>query len=226
MKYKKENVLIIADLHLPYEHKRYLDFVVEIRDRCKCGTVVQIGDLVDHHAISFHTPDPEAPGPADEMKKVDKKLPAWFKAFPKVKICKGNHDIRPSRKGKTVGLPMRLFKPFNERWNMPKGWEYDYEYVINNVLYKHGTGSGSKFSHVLAAERARMSTVIGHTHSVCGVEYLASSRDCIFGMNVGSGIDRKSFAFAYGNDFPRKPIISCGIVTDNGTFAQVFPLKL
>ena len=94
------------------------------------------------------------------------------------------------------------------------------------MLYKHGTGFCGKYAHVTACERSRMSTVIGHTHSSAGVEYLASSKDCIFGMNVSSGIDRKAYAFAYGKDFPRKPILGCGVVTDKGRFAQYFPMEV
>jgi hypothetical protein len=45
-------------------------------------------------------------------------------------------------------------------------------------------------------------------------------------MNVGSGIDRKTYAFEYGRDFKKKPIIGCGVVTDNGRFAQFFPMDI
>ena len=69
-----------------------------------------------------------------------------------------------------------------------------------------------------------MPTVIGHTHSSAGVHYTANERDTIFGMNVGCGIDVKRYAFAYGKDFPRKPIISCGVVssTRHGANATVY----
>jgi hypothetical protein len=130
------------------------------------------------------------------------------------------------RKAKTVGLPRRCFAEFRDIWGLPKGWIDKFEFTIDGVLYKHGTGMSGRYAHVQAAERARQSTVIGHTHSSCGVEYLVSSKDCIFGMNVGSGVDREAYAFAYGKDFPRKPVLACGIVTDKGRFCQTFPMKL
>ena len=225
-KFHKDHVIIIADTHFPFEHKHYLEFCKQIQTRCKCGTVVHIGDLVDNHSISYHEHDPNGMSAEEEMSKADVKIEDWVKAFPKLKLCRGNHDCLVDRKGKTAGLPKRAFKPFREMWKLKKGWEDDFEFVIDGVLYKHGTGVSGKYSHVTSAERSRQSTVVGHTHSSGGVEYLASSRDCIFGMNVGCGIDRKAYAFAYGKDFPRKPILGAGVVTDKGRFAQFFPMDL
>lgn len=222
------NVLVIGDTHIPFCHKNYLKFCQRINKHFKCAEVVHIGDLVDNHSISYHEHSPELWSPLKEMEETDKLLKKWFKAFPKLKLCKGNHDSLVDRKGKTVGLPRRCFQPFREIWNLPKGWQDDFEFVIDDVLYKHGTGYAGKYSHIQAAMDSRMSTVIGHTHSVCGVEYMANERQIIFGMNVGSGISRKSIAFAYGKDFKRKPIIACGVVsyTNKGTNASVYPMDM
>jgi len=226
MRYRKDTVLVIGDTHIPFERKGYLEFCLEIKDRCKCGTVVHIGDLVDNHSISYHEHDPDGWSPLQEMEEADKVLKKWFKAFPKLYLARGNHDCLVDRKGKTIGLPKRCFKPYRDIWKLPEKWVDDFEFNIDGVLYKHGTGMTGKYAHVTSAERARQSTVIGHTHSNLAVEYLASSKDCIFGMNVGCGIDKKKYAFAYGKDFPRKPILGCGVVTDRGRFAQVFPMDL
>lgn len=226
MKKDRGSVLVIGDTHLPFEHKNYLDFCVEIGKRCKCSQVIHIGDLVDNHSISYHEHDPDGWSPADEMEETDKHLQAWFKAFPEIKLCRGNHDSLVDRKNKTIGLPRRCFAEFRDIWKLPKGWQDDFEWEIDGVLYKHGTGSSGRYAHVQAAERARQSTVIGHTHSTLGVEYLASSKDCIFAVNTGCGIDRHKYAFNYGKDFPRKPILGCSVVTDKGKYAQVFAMEL
>ena len=223
---KRNNVLILGDTHLPFEKKGYLEFCVGIGERCKCTQIVHIGDLVDNHAISYHEHDPDGWSPNEEMEEADKHLEPWFKAFPKVKLCRGNHDRLVDRKGKTVGLPKRCFRAFREMWGLPKGWEDKFEFTIDGVLYKHGTGFSGRWAHVTAAERSRQSTVIGHTHSTLGVEYIVSSKDCIFGVNCGCGLDRKSYAFNYGKDFPRKPALGAAVVTDNGKFAQVFAMEL
>lgn len=221
----KNNILIIGDTHEPFTHKNYLQFCKETQRKYKCKTVVHVGDLVDNHAISYHEHDPDGWSPAEEMKIADKKLKKWFKAFPNVKMCRGNHDRIVDRKGKTVGLPKRCFKAFREIWQLPKGWEDDFEFEINGVLFKHGSGSG-QYSHVKAAIEASQSVVIGHTHFTAGVEWIVTSKDRKFGMAVGCGIDRKAYAFEYGRDFRKKPVLSCGVVLDNGQNALVEPMKL
>ena len=226
VKLSKDNVLVVGDTHLPFERPDYLDFCLDIQKRCHCGRVIHIGDLVDNHAISYHEHDPNGQSPTDEMEEADKHLKDWFKAFPKVYLCRGNHDSLIDRKGKTVGLPKRAFRQFRDIWNLPNGWIDGFEFEFDGVLYKHGTGFSGRYAHVAAAERSRQSTVIGHTHSSLGVEYIVSSKDRIFGVNVGCGIDRKKYAFAYGKDFPRKPVVGCGIVTDRGQYVQAFPMSL
>jgi len=222
-----KTVLVIADTHLPFEHKDYLAFCIRIKKAFKCSEVVHIGDLVDNHAISYHEHDPDGWSPADEMEEVDKHLKKWFRAFPNVKLCIGNHDNLVDRKSKTVGLPSRCFRSFREMWNLPTGWVDAFSHVIDGVCYTHGSSCG-KLAHLQHAIDNRMSTVIGHVHSSAGVEYTASEKDVIFGMNVGSGIDRKRYAFAYGKGFRKKPILGCGLVTytKHGTNAQFIPMEL
>ena len=219
------NVLIVGDTHLPFAHRHYLAFCKRIQKEFKCNKVVHIGDLVDSHSISFHDHDSDGLSPADEMKLVDKMLKDWFKAFPKLKLCLGNHDRLVDRKAKHVGLPSRVFKPFRENWNLPKGWEDDFEHEIDGVLYMHGTGYSGKIPHLNAAVNNRQNTVIGHCHSIAGYEWTASSKDAIFGMSVGCGIDKKSYAFGYGRHFPKKQILACGVIK-NGEYPLVIKMRL
>ena len=225
-KYHKDHVLVIADLHCPYEHPGYLDFCLEIRDRVKCGTTVFIGDICDNSAISFHEHDPDCKGPEDEMREADHHLSMWMRAFPKAKICLGNHDRLPDRKRKFIGLPKRCFQTFRKIWNLPDMWYDDFKHEIDGVIYMHGTGLSGDQAHIKAASANRQSSVVGHTHSTGAVTYLVSEKDRIFGMNVGAGIDRKLLAFEYGRDFLKKPFIGAGVVTDKGKLAQVFPMEL
>jgi predicted phosphodiesterase len=220
-------VLVIGDTHLPFELPGYLDFCLDIQRRVKCGKVVHIGDLVDNHAISYHEHDANGKSAADEIKEAKSRLKdRWFKAFPKLHLCRGNHDRLVDRKGKTAQLPECVFKPFRQIWELPAGWIDDFHFDIDGVLYKHGTGLSGDYAHVKAAAQNRQSSVIGHVHHSGGVEYLISEKDRIFGMNVGCGIDRKTYAFEYGRDFTKKPFIGCGVVTDKGKYCQVFPMEL
>jgi predicted phosphodiesterase len=219
-------VLAFSCLHFPFQHPHALDFLLSIQKRVKCGTVVCLGDLIDNHAVSFHDHDPDGRSPADEMKEVDKILPTWFKAFPNMYLCLGNHDRMADRKSKTVGLPSRVFKPFRDIWNLPKTWKVDFSFEIDGVKYQHGTGFSGDNAHLNAAYVNRQSSVIGHTHTNGAMGYLVNEKDRIYGMNVGCLIDRRQYAFAYERDFKRKPFLGCGVVTDKGRFCQIFPMEL
>lgn len=223
----KHSVLVIADTHLPFEKKGYLEFCLDIKQRCKCGTIVHIGDLVDNASLSFHHDvDPNGKSPKEEIDEARKSLKNWFKAFPEVFLCLGNHDRRVDLKGKHVGLPECVFRPFRDIWGLPKGWKDAFNHEIDGVRYQHGTGYSGDSAHLKAAYNNRQPTVIGHTHSNAGIGYLANEKDCIFAMNVGSGIDRHKLAFEYGRDHAKKPIISCGVVTDKGKNCQIFTMEL
>lgn len=208
------NRLVIGDTHLPFVHRHYLAFCKQTQKKYKCKETVHIGDLVDNHAISYFDTDPDGQSIKDEMEKADRELHKWFKAFPSLFLCRGNHDRLVDRKGKTHGLPTRAFKAFRDIWNLPDAWQDNFEFEKDGVLYKHGLGYGGKTPHLAAAQAERVSTVIGHVHTVAGVEWTASEKDCLFGMAVGCGIDRHTYAFSYGRDFKVKPIISCGVVFD------------
>jgi len=223
-----KNTLIIGDLHCPFEHKDYLDFCKRIYKAFKCSRTILIGDLVDLHSCSYHEHCPDGFSPIDEMKEADKHLSKWFKAFPVAYVCKGNHDQLIDRKRKTTGLPERCFLEFRKIWKLPNDWKDAFEWKFEGVLYRHGTGFSGRYSHVQATNEAHGNCVIGHTHSVLGVEYMANSEKIMFGMNVGCGINRKAYAFAYGKDFRRKPVLGVGVVsaTKRGVNAQVIPMEM
>lgn len=225
---KMKNILVIGDTHIPFEKKGYLEFCKRIYKECNCTEVVHIGDLVDNHAISYHEHDPDLWSPIKEMEEADKILKKWFKAFPKVKLCRGNHDKLVDRKAKTVGLPRRCFKAYREIWNLPDEWEDGFSFIINRVKFQH-KGKGGKNGPLNTAIANRISTVVGHNHSTgVGVQHSANELDAVFGMNVGCGIDRHKLAFAYGEDFLDKPFVSCGVVSYSrrGTNATVYPMEM
>lgn len=219
------NILVISDTHEPFCRKGYLQFCLKQKKKYKCDIVVHVGDLVDNHAISYHDHDPDGLSPKDEYELAKKKLRNWFVAFPKVYLCKGNHDRMIDRKGKTEGLPEEFFRPFREIWELPDGWIDGFEFEFNGVLFKHGINCGGKNGHLNAAINERQSTVIGHNHIYAGVDWDATHKDCIFGMSVGRGIDKDAYAFAYGRDFKKRPIIGCGVVF-SATNAMFIPMDL
>jgi predicted phosphodiesterase len=212
-----KNVLVIGDTHEPFCKAGYLEFCREMQEKYDCGTVVHIGDLVDNHAMSYHEHDPEGRSIGDEYKLALSRCQRWYHTFPDVKVCIGNHDALPFRKAFSAGLPNTWLKSYQEILQSPKSWEWDFIHVVNDVIYQHGTGMSGEMAAVNAARENRQSTVIGHLHTVCNTRFLASYKDLIFGVSVGCGIDHSSYAFAYGRENTRKPVVSCAVVLDGKT---------
>lgn len=208
------NVLVIGDVHEPFSKAGYLEFCREMQEKYNCGTVIHIGDAVDNHAVSYHDSDPSGRSAGDEFNLAKQRMKRWYHTFPNVKVCIGNHDALPFRKIFTAGLPKEWLKSYEELLESPKGWQWDFVHQVKGVLYQHGTGMSGEMAAVNAARENRQSTVIGHLHTVCNTRYLASYKDLIFGVTVGCGIDHTKYAFAYGKEQTRKPVLACAVVLD------------
>ena len=221
-----KNILVIGDTHEPFCKQGYLDFCQRTRDRFECDTIVHIGDEVEQHALSFHTHDASGRSAGDEYKEAYLKMQKWFKAFPEVKVCIGNHTARPFRVAKEHGLPFNYLVEYNEMWDAPSGWKWGFDWEINNVLFMHGTGRTGLYPHALLAKTNRQSTVMGHLHAIAGIEWYASRKDIIYGMAVGSGLDVHTYAAEYAENFPTKPIISCGVILDRGKLPLIVKMDM
>ena len=50
-----KSILVISDLHTPYEHPDVVPFLTAIKAKYKPDTVVCIGDEIDYHATLQRT---------------------------------------------------------------------------------------------------------------------------------------------------------------------------
>jgi predicted phosphodiesterase len=216
---------VFSDPHIPFNHPNYLQFLVDTFKKYNVGQIVCCGDLVDNHAISRHLKETSSKSACDELDMSIGEVAKFTKAFPKVKMCYGNHDSRVEQQAATVGIDRRYLKSQSELLELPKTWELADEFIINDVLFKHGINCLGVDGAYNAAIRERMSTVIGHAHAFAGCKYQANKREIIFGMNVGCGIDIDAYAFAYGKHDKNRPILGCGIVYDSG-HAEFIPMGL
>lgn len=219
------NVGIIGDTHIPYEHPDYLQFCKETFVEHKVDTVIHIGDLIDNHALSFHTSEPGLRGSRGEYENARVRLRPWYTAFPDLKLVYGNHDAIPARQLKNIGMDPDLYlRPLEQVYGMPEGWSIHEEVEIDGVLYHHGHTSVGVNGFRNDSKARFQSTVSGHAHGNSGVSYTATDRDLVYGCATGCGIDVRSMAFAYGKHFKQKPIISCAVVKDRGRFPLVIPM--
>lgn len=210
---------MVGDLHAPATHPDYLIFCKAMAKKHKTNKVVFIGDIIDHEAISRHEKNPELPSALDEFNIALKEVKEWYKAFPKALVCIGNHDERVNRRAKSEGIPSMYLRPYNDVYGT-KGWSWEYEHNIDNVLYFHGTNWSGRSPAFNAACQLRKSVVAGHCHSIASIAFHNNGNDTIFGMNVGAGVDHNHLALSYGRYSLKKPVLSCGVVINGHPYLE------
>ena len=202
----KKNVLVIGDLHEPFCLDGYLEHCIETYNKYKCNEVVFIGDIIDNHASSYHETDPDGYSAGQELKLAIQRIKQWYSAFPKATVIIGNHDRLIMRKAYSSGLSKMWIKDYAEVLGTP-GWNFTESIEIDDVLYIHGEGGTAR----ARIRRDLQSVVQGHLHSQSYIDWCVGAKFKIFGMQVGCGVDNKSYAMAYGKEGP-KPAIACGVI--------------
>jgi UDP-2,3-diacylglucosamine pyrophosphatase LpxH len=207
---KERRILVIGDLHCPFELDGYFEFCLDTYDRFACNQVIFIGDLIDSHATSRHETDPNGLSAKTELEQAIADLQKWREAFPVADVIVGNHDRVVMRRAFSSSIPSMWIKSFNEvlgtSWNWSERMEYD------GVQYVHGEGGTARTK----AKNDLQSTVQGHIHTQAYVEWMVGNRTKLFSMQVGCGLDRETYAAAYAKHY-KKQAIGCGVVIGGHT---------
>lgn len=207
---KERRILVIGDLHCPFELDGYFEFCLDSYDRFACNQVIFIGDLIDSHATSRHETDPNGLSAKTELEQAIADLQKWREAFPVADVIVGNHDRVVMRRAFSSSIPSMWIKSFNEvlgtSWNWSERMEYD------GVQYVHGEGGTARTK----AKNDLQSTVQGHIHTQAYVEWMVGNRTKLFSMQVGCGLDRETYAAAYAKHY-KKQAIGCGVVIGGHT---------
>lgn len=212
---KESRVLVIGDQHEPFTLDGYLEFCKQTYNIYNCNKVVMIGDLLDNHYSSYHETSADGMGGGDELDLAIKKISRWYKVFPEADVLMGNHDLIITRKAQTGSVPTKWLKSFQDVLEVPK-WNFYDELEIDDVMYIHGIGSKAH----IRAQKNMQSTVQGHHHTEAYTHWYVGKKQKVFGMQVGCGINSKSYAMAYGKWFP-KPAIGVGVVIGGHTAFNV-----
>ena len=213
-----ERVLVIGDTHHPFEHSNYLNHCKAVAKFYKTTHTIHIGDGIDNHYASFHDTSTESYGAGEELQRAIDHLAPWHKAFPNTDYILGNHCRIIERKLNAGGINKKWMRNFVDVLGLDT-WRIHDEVIYDNVLYQHGEGltARKEIGH------NGMSVVQGHRHTEGYVWYQRMKNKQYFGMQVGTGIDEKAYAFAYAKHHP-KPILSCGVVLNHGKSAHLIPL--
>ena len=212
-------VLVISDLHCPWDHEDYLEHCKKIYRENKCNKVVFIGDVIDFAFLSYHEKNPDMPGGVDEVKMAKERLQRWYKAFPNATIIWGNHCLLYYRRMVTAGIPTMFRRELNEILEVPN-WTFMDSITIDGVYYCHGMGMNS----VARVKSAFTSVVQGHYHSLCYIQYFEGHDRTLFALQTGIGLDQSAQAFNYGK-WGKRGTIACSVVID-GVQPIIFPMQI
>ena len=206
------NVLVVGDLHCPWDLDEYLPWVLEQYDTYNCNQVIFIGDVLDSAGYSYHEQNPDLPSAGDELNFAIKRVQRWYNEFNQegTKVIIGNHDRMAARKAMTGGIPSAWLKSYSEVLGTPN-WEFVERYVQDNVQYVHGEGGTARTK----CRADMMNTVQGHLHTQAYTEHYVGKKFRVYGTQVGCGIDHDSYAMAYAK-YGKKPAIGCAVILNNG----------
>lgn len=220
-----KSVLVISDMHFPYNHADLYEFLAALEKKYKFDKVISVGDELDFHALSFHDSDPDLMGPGDELQTSINRLAPIYKLFPEVDLVDSNHGSMVYRRQKAHGLPRHVIKSYRDVIEAPKGWRWHDDYLLKvndgtNVYVCHG-----KSAEILKLSMSMgMSCIQGHYHEKFEIRYWGNKLGLFWGMIVGCLIENSSLAFAYNKLNLKRPVIGCGGIINSQP--RLFPMVL
>lgn len=172
-----ERVLVIPDVHIPVNDKAATDLAIAIGFALKPTTIVVLGDTLDFAPLSFHQRTRKVHSLREEIDGGR----AFFRALeqigaPNLVITLGNHEFRLDRyihghapaiadlDGMSVDAMLGL---------SANGWrvvQYHDGIKIGGVYYTHEVGHCGIHAVRTSGDRMASPIVIGHVHSLTGVE--------------------------------------------------------
>ena len=207
------SVLVISDLHIPYHHQDAFDFLKALKKKYKPDMIVNIGDELDHHAISMHEHNPDLMSAGDELKNSRVYVRELEKIFPRMTLVHSNHSSLVYRRALKYGLPKDYLKSYNEFLGVGNGWQW-----VDDLTITLSDGSRCFFTHGISADVLKvsaqygMNSVQGHFHTKFSIGYFSNPEALIWGMQVGCLINQKSMAFDYAKNFKSRFIVGCGMI--------------
>lgn len=219
-----KSILVVSDLHCPYEHPDAVKFLAACKKKYKPDTVVCIGDEADFHALSYHESNPDLDSAGLELAKAILALKPIYKLFPKCTVIESNHGSMVLRKTLTGGIPRKALKGYNDILEAPKGWKWVDDVIIKTVAgpvyFCHGkTGAAGRL-----ASQYGCSTVQGHFHEKAQIHYISTPERLMFDLHTGCLANDKSLALQYNKINPKRPIVSIAVII-NGV-PQIVPMIL
>ena len=219
-----KRILVISDLHIPYHHRDSFAFLKEIKKEFRPDFVINIGDMLDFHAINMHTHDPDLYSAGHELQVSKKFVKELESIFPNVIEVDSNHSSLVYRRALKFGMSRDFLKDYGEFLGTKKWkWTDDLTITMSNgqrCFFTHGRSADI----LKVSQTMGISAVQGHYHTQFCIKWWANPDNLFFGMNVGCLINQKSMAMNYAKNFRTRFILGCGILI-NG-YPRLLPLVL
>ena len=206
-----QSVLVIPDRHIPFAHKDALAFVHAVIMATRPEIIVDLGDEVDNHNLSFHQSDNDLPFSASgELDVAIQQLKEWYKITgdTPVRVCNSNHGSLLYRKAKHEGIPRHMLRDWSDILEAPKTYSWHDKVILNTggtkTLFMHSIKANS----LGASKHKGMNICQGHYHSRADIQYWKNDAgDTFFGTTVGCLVDEHSLGMHYGKLFLDRPML-------------------
>lgn len=213
--YRDDVILAIPDLHIPYEHPDALSFIAAVIAEYDPNLVVNLGDMLDFHNISFHDSDPDLDSAGAELEKARESIADWEWLIPEQYIIGSNHGDLPIRKFLNAGLPREFLKDYNAIYGVGEGWKFVEDLTITpkskylpDIYFAHGIRKNA----LGVAQQRGQRFICGHYHENFEVQYAGNPNSLIWSVMSGCLIDKKSLAFNYNKLNLNRPVLGCTVI--------------
>lgn len=209
-------ILSISDQHAPYNHPDMLKFLAAIKKKYKPTLVVNGGDEIDAHSLSFHDSDQDLPSAGDELAKAIKVLKSLEKLFPDMILLDSNHGSLAARKMKHNGIPMKYLATPQQIYGVSNRWQW-----VNDLSVTLPNGQKAYFCHGMTKQGIKLAAQRGtnvvqfHYHTEFRIDYIGNPSSLLWSLQSGCLIDRHSLAFAYDKLNLNRPIIGTSMIIDS-----------
>ena len=207
----ESRILVIGDLHCPFDLEDYFDFCKETYQKWNCNQTIFIGDVIDNHYTSYHETDADGYSGGEELDLAIERLQRYYKEFPIADVILGNHDRLIMRKSQTSAIPSKWIKNYKDVLEVPT-WNFTERIEYDSVQYIHGESGTARTK----SKADMQSCVQGHLHTQAYTEFSVGRNFKIFGTQTGCGIDFSSYAMAYAKA-GKKPAIGCAVIIGGHT---------
>lgn len=209
-------VLLISDLHIPYNHKDSISFLRHLKAKYNPTRVICLGDELDKHSLSFHDSDPDLYSAGDELKASLSTIKELHELFPVMDIIESNHGSLVWRKAKAHGIPRHYIKSYNDVLGVDDGWKWYFDLTIKlpngQLCYLH---HGKSSNVIQLSQQMGMCAVQGHYHEAFKIDYWGNPVGLFWGMQCGCLIDDNSYAFSYNNVNIKRPVVGTGLIINS-----------